>query len=111
MDGKAVYAHRAAWEMVNGSIGDLYVLHRCDNRKCVNPEHLFLGTFDENMADMVRKDRQALGTRNGHAKLTDDQVRGIRAATGRQKAIAAEFGVTQSLISMIRSGRIWQHIR
>lgn len=103
------YAHRVAYELHRGAVPEgLYVLHRCDNRKCVNPEHLFLGTFNDNMADMVEKQRQAHGERNGHAKLTDDQVRAIRRAVGTQREIAKQFGVTPSLISMIRSRRIWR---
>ena len=108
--GKTAYAHRIAWELANGPTDGLFVLHRCDNRKCVNPDHLFLGTFDENMADMVDKKRQAHGTRNGHAKLTVDQVKRIRAATGKQKEIAREYGVTRPLVSMIRANRIWRHV-
>lgn len=110
-DCKAQYAHRVAYEMENGKIEDgLYVLHSCDNRKCVNPDHLFLGTFDDNMNDMVVKQRQAHGMNNGHAKLTNDQVLDIRKMTGTQEEIASIFGVTRSLISMIQSRKIWKYI-
>lgn len=110
-DGKTAYAHRVAYELKNGPIGNgLFVLHSCDNRKCVNPDHLSLGTFDDNMADMVGKLRQAHGQKNGHAKLKPEQVREIRAAIGTHREIAARYGVTQSLVSMIRSGRIWKHV-
>ena len=109
-DGKTAYAHRVAYELANGDPGSAYILHSCDNRKCVNPAHLFAGDFDANMQDMVDKNRQAQGTRNGHAKLTDEQVREIRAYVGTQQEIAAKYGVTRSLVSMIRSGRIWRHI-
>jgi len=110
-DGKAQYAHRVAYELHNGEISDdLHVLHKCDNRKCVNPEHLFLGTFNDNMTDMVIKKRQAHGINNGHAKLTDNQVREIRNLSGTQEEIATIFGVTRSLISMIKSRRIWKYV-
>lgn len=108
---RAAYAHRVAWELNAGPIPDgLFVLHRCDNRKCVNPDHLFLGTFGDNMADMVSKERQAHGMRNGHAKLTDDQVREIRGAAGTHLAIAKRYDVTQSLVTMIRTRRIWRYV-
>ena len=108
--GRAQYAHRVAWAMAYGDPGDAYVLHKCDNRKCVNPDHLFLGTFDDNMADMVEKGRQAAGSRNHHAKLMEKDVLAIRAMEGKQDDIARQFGVGQALVSMIRSRKIWTHI-
>lgn len=77
---KQVYAHRYSYEKYKGSISDgLHVLHRCDIRTCVNPEHLFLGTNDDNIADMVSKGRHSNGNKNkthckrGH-ELTPENV-------------------------------------
>lgn len=109
-DGKTAYAHRVAWEIANGSMPDGFVLHKCDNRKCVNPDHLFVGSFDDNMADMMAKNRQAAGERSGHAKLTKEIVLAIRSEVGLHREIGAKYGVTQSLVSMIRSGRIWKSV-
>jgi len=102
LNGKTEYAHRVAWELANGP-SDLFILHRCDNRKCVNVEHLFLGTFDENMADMVAKKRQAYGERSGRAKLSDKDILAIRASNELQASLASRFNVTQSHISMVRA--------
>tara|TARA_R110002126_G_C10385341_1_gene494540 strand:+ start:443 stop:1045 length:603 start_codon:yes stop_codon:yes gene_type:complete len=109
LNGKTVYAHRVAYELSNGVPSD-FVLHACDNRKCVNPDHLFSGSFDDNMADMVSKKRQAHGERNSRHKLTAIQIKAIRSEVGLQREIASKYGVTASLISMIRSGRIWKSV-
>lgn len=100
-------AHRAVWEATHGQIPDgLCVCHHCDNRACCNPTHLFLGTHDDNMKDMVAKGRRG----RGNAKLTDDQVRAIRAANGTQKSIALMFGIDDSSVSDIRAHRSWKHV-
>jgi predicted transcriptional regulator len=85
---------------------------------CVRPDHLFLGTQVDNNADMVAKGRQVtvrqLGERNSMARLTDTQVREIRRryipGVVLQRHLAAEYGVTQMLISQIVLGKIWQHL-
>lgn len=91
------------------------MLHTCDNRACVNPEHLFLGTHRENSADMVRKGRNhtppTAGEQHGEAKLTDDAVREIRRSSLTGRALAAQFGVSESAISLVRRGKAWTHIR
>lgn len=109
-DGKTHYTHRIAWEIEHGSEPSDYVLHKCDNRKCVNPDHLFIGSFYDNMDDMMAKGRQAHGEKNYHAKLTKEQVLKIRQEVGLQQEIAEKYGVTRSLVSMIRSGRIWKNV-
>ncbi len=101
-------AHRVAWAVRYGPIPDgLWVLHRCDNRRCVNPNHLFLGTHEDNMADMMRKGREARGERQGHARLTDAQVEEIRALGGKvlQREIAETFGTCQQQVSKILRGK------
>ena len=107
--GKAVLVHRVAWEVAGGEIPQgTFVLHRCDNRKCVNPQHLFLGSFQDNMDDMVAKRRHTHGIRNPHAKLSEQQVLDIRSAVGTHKVIAGVFGVSQPLVTMIRNRKIWR---
>jgi DNA-binding transcriptional regulator YiaG len=84
------------------------VCHLCDNRLCVNPEHLFLGTQRDNVADMIAKGRQARGQRNGRSKLTAEDIERIRTPSGVTcHALAAQFGVSHQHISHIRRGNGW----
>jgi hypothetical protein len=103
----STYAHRLAWILAVGPIPDgLFVCHRCDNPPCANPAHLFLGTQKENLADMYAKGR---GPRS---KLTAAEVLAIRdrVATLSQRAVAREFGICQTTVSGIVTGRIWSHV-
>ena len=112
-------AHRVSWRMHRGEIpAGLCVCHKCDVRSCVNPDHLFLGTYSENMRDASRKGRMnwKLGARrnlpsgaNHHAaKLTLPQVLEIRASKASGIELAKSFGVSNVTISRIRSGVIWR---
>jgi HNH endonuclease len=107
-------AHRASFELHCGEIPKgMHVLHVCDNRKCVNPKHLFLGTHADNMADMIAKGREQRGAahKRPNAKLTEMDVLAIKAARGiSQKALGAQYGVGQDQISRIRSGKRWSYL-
>lgn len=108
--------HRVAYELMVGPIPDgLCVLHRCDNPPCVNPDHLFLGTVADNNADRDAKGRhRALqGSANGSAKLDERRVCEIREMLRngvRGVDIAREFGVSPSAVSLIATGRRWDHL-
>ena len=99
------YAHRASWEIHYGPIPDgLCVLHRCDNRMCVNPAHLFLGTRAENQQDAAAKGRMPHGEAHWAAKLSDTDVDTIvqRIAAGETHAsLGKEFGVSRQAITNI----------
>lgn len=115
LDGTNVSAHRASWALHGRRpIGDLHVLHACDNRACVNPSHLFLGTPQDNMADMVAKGRAAglrrRGEANPGAKLSVAKVAWIRAASNLgvpQRRIAKSVGVSQPTVSAVVTGARW----
>ena len=112
--------HRLTWQLVHGPIPlGLCVLHRCDVRNCCRPEHLFLGTHADNKMDCIRKGRAAgpphlTGEQNGTAKLTAGHVRAMRrryqAGGITQMALAEQFGVHQSLVSLIVRRIRWQHL-
>jgi len=111
--GKTVTASRFAYEFANGPIAaGMHVLHRCDNRACVNPAHLFLGTHNENMADMVAKKRHTFGENNKHNKITEVQARTILALKGRARPVelAREYGIGAGAIHAIWRGDAWRHI-
>lgn len=104
-------AHRIAWIVYNGPIpADLCVCHRCDNRPCLEPTHLFLGTNAENIADMVSKDRQPLGEKNGLAILNLEKVVRIYTSSVSTKTLAKEYGVAENTVRDIRRGETWGHI-
>lgn len=115
--GKGTTAHRASWMVHCGDIPNgLSVLHRCDVRLCVNPDHLFLGTQQENMTDMVQKGRQGKprGERCGSSKLNDKAVASIRKdyATGRftMFELADRYGVVFGTIWQIVRLKTWRHL-
>lgn len=111
---KMKYAHRISWELHNGPIADgLSVLHKCDNTRCVNHKHLFLGTPNDNSKDMVLKGRGARGITSGMSKLTEAEIIDIRSRPlywGIRADLGKEFNVSAPLISDIINRRIWRHI-
>lgn len=107
-------AHRVSYELHCGPIPDgMHTLHHCDNRACINPAHLFIGTNADNMADKVSKGRQhrLKGIASGRAKLTEADVMTIRSSVGlTQREIGERFGITNQQVSSIRSGKRWSHL-
>ena len=104
--------HRVSYTVFKGDIPQgMFVCHHCDNRRCVNPEHLFLGTVQDNQLDMKNKNRSIFGERCSTAKLKEANVLEILAMkksgkTGRE--VAKAFNVSPSLVCMIAKGKVWQ---
>lgn len=111
------YTHRHAYELTHGSIPEgLDVLHHCDNPPCFNPRHLFAGTNQANRDDQKAKGRTLVGTKNPMSKLTEDQVREIRALYHKnvkgygQQALSKRFGVHRIAIRKIVRREMWKHL-
>ncbi len=112
-NAKVTRAHRVAYELTYGAIPQgMKVLHRCDNPACCNPNHLFLGTHEDNMQDKIAKNRQARGD-HSRSSLTNDDVQAIRKerANGATYAeIATKFNVSKITVRHIIKGRSWKHL-
>src|SRR3972149_2453231 len=111
-------AHRLAWTLANGEIPEgLLVCHRCDNKPCCNPAHLWLGTIKDNMRDRERKGRGkhvgAGGSARGFSQLNEVQVLQIRQRLGDGEFmcdLASEFFVSETTIDNIKRRQTWRHI-
>lgn len=99
-----IQAHRLSYEMYKGKIGEnKLILHTCDNRFCVNPEHLFEGTPMENTQDMIIKDRMLLGKQLPHTRLTDEEIKRIRIDNRTNISIARDYKISQGYVSEIKN--------
>lgn len=114
-NGRVQRVHRLLWKELIGEIPEgMFLLHRCDIPCCVNPSHLFVGTQNDNMKDMARKKRSAIGVKNCMSKLADEDIRRIfllRADGLLQREIAVRFGVNRATISYILGGVTWRHVQ
>jgi hypothetical protein len=114
LDGRAMRVHRAAFAAYVADIPNgMCVLHKCDNPGCCNPDHLRIGTVDENVQDRVNKRRGAVGSRVNTAKLTEADIPEIirlRKGGLTLKKLGTMFGVNLSMIHRIIKGRCWKHL-
>lgn len=114
--GRSERAHRVSYMLAHGLIPDgLCVMHSCDNRKCVNPNHLSLGTKADNNWDKVRKGRQGntgpKGEQAGNAVFTDELIVKVLLDDRPHHLIAADYGVDRTAIGHIKTGKNWSHVR
>lgn len=111
---KYIPAHRMSFRLFIGKIPDgLFVCHICDNRKCVRPDHLFLGTPRDNNRDMAIKCRASCGEAAYNAKLNNDKVRKIRflySSGSSQRHLSRLFGVTRNAIREVLRHKTWKHV-
>ena len=106
-------AHRIAYELFVGPIPNgLLVCHKCDNTKCVNPNHLFVGSSQDNTDDMIAKGRTGgmKGEAHPFAKLSEEDICSIRVMTGTCKEIGAQFDIGPMQVSRIKRKQRWGHV-
>lgn len=105
------FTHRVMWRSVVSEIPTgVNVLHHCDNPSCVRPDHLFLGTQDDNMKDARNKGRVRKGEDHGMRKLSEEDVLRIRSMGGTLRYVASLFGISNSMVCMIRNRKYWAHV-
>jgi hypothetical protein len=110
---RVVYVHRLVYEQACGPIPEgMEVCHRCDNPPCRRLDHLFLGTHKQNFEDAAAKGRVGgpPGERCGAAKLTDAQVRAIRADPRTNRVVCVDYGISSRNVSSIRLRQTWRHV-
>jgi len=117
VNGKHMGAHRLSYQLFKGIIPiGMQVLHRCDNKPCVNPDHLFLGTAKDNLEDAISKNRLNVhqskneGEKNGRRKITEDDVRSIRQSSESTTVLAKKYGLERHQIRLVQRRVRWSHI-
>jgi hypothetical protein len=115
MDRAYVSAHRASYFLHKGEIpAGMLVMHKCDTPSCVNPDHLMIGTQQENIGDMFGKGRgrpnPSKGEGNPRALLTENDVRAIRASSDSTMALASQYGVAYHTVWHARKGLSWKEV-
>lgn len=111
IDGKNARAHIVSYEMHVGPIPKGLILrHKCDQPFCVNPDHLVPGTQKENMQDKIDRGRNIVGSKCSQAKLDEEKVADILKSKSSGRYLASKYGVSEGVISMVRSRKIWRHV-
>lgn len=113
VDGSVQGAHRVSYQLHKGPIPPgKYVLHTCDVRSCVNPDHLYIGTHADNTRDAVARQRYVRGEQHSSNKLAEQEVREIRALRSRfsQRRLAALYGVNKTTVYEIQARKSWKHV-
>lgn len=115
VEGRPTLVHRISYRIHRGSIPDgMVICHKCDNPSCVNPDHLFVGSQADNIADMHNKGRTRKrglkGESHANSKLTEDAVRSIRVSAESATALSRKYNVSRAVIHDVRERKTWKHI-
>ena len=111
LDGKQRGAHRVSFELAYGAIPEgMCVMHDCDNKACVNPLHLSLGTVQDNVRDRDQKGRTASGEKIGASKITSADAAAIKQDIRTYREIAEDYGIQPSSVHNIKTGKTWRDV-
>lgn len=113
INGKCTRIHRIMYEKYNSEIPEgLWVLHKCDNPTCINPEHLYVGTAQDNTNDMVQRNRNVTcpGEKHGNSKLTEEQVIKIINSSLNSTELSKEYGIPRRYVGAIQRGEKWEYL-
>jgi len=109
---REIGSHRLSWILFRGELEDLWVLHKCGRKDCVNPEHLYLGTSDDNIRDAVERGETRRGQNHQNSKLLDSDIPKIEKLFEYgvvMRIIADSFGVSKGTIRDIKEGKSWKY--
>lgn len=112
-NGKRIRSHRYSYQLYNGDIPKgMFALHKCNNRKCVNPFHIYQGTCQDNVNDKMKANRQSRGIKHGMSKLTEIQVKEIRENKDNlsQRKLAKIYGITKSTLQSVQKYKTWKAV-
>ena len=110
-NGTTDYVHRVSYRIFKNEFDpNLIVRHTCDNPSCCNPEHLLLGSDQDNSTDMVNRGRSCKGSNTPKAKLTEDMIQPIRESDLSSRVLGSLLGVSKTVILDIKKNRIWKHV-
>ena len=110
INGTTKLAHRFSYEIHKGLISNgLHVCHTCDNPKCVNPDHLFLGTNKDNVLDKLNKSRHPVGSNAKNSKITEIQAISIKKDSRSNREIAKDYGISHQVVCGIKNNKYWKH--
>lgn len=108
---KRYLAHRLSYALAFGETPKgMHICHKCDNRKCVRPDHLFVGTAKDNIHDMIGKKRHSYGEKNPGAKLDEDKVRDILSSNASLMDMSNQYNVSKKLILNVKQRKAWKHV-
>ena len=110
-NGSTDYIHRVSYRVFKGDFDSNFIIrHKCDNPSCCNPDHLLIGSDQDNSTDMVNRGRSAKGSKQGNSKLTEEMIQPIRDSNLSSRVLGSMYNISKSVILDIKNNKIWKHV-